>query len=225
MNPREEILEWMQKGCDINTGVTLYSRYGDNYRFKVILYINPLHCKERLRLLLTKIAGVKSTDYSTVVRDQQRDSFREEYPFLAEPNCPMELKALAADKITAYWKCVDLHAHLFDCHKNEACRDTASALVHTFIEDQLIKRELDYYKNHKGILGEHPIFAEQRKISAIRHLSVRELIKKEQQLRDNIWRIKDELSKPDKPHLTHKRQQRLAKKQQELELVMSLQKD
>ncbi|MFR5736823.1 MAG: hypothetical protein ACLUER_14135 [Odoribacter splanchnicus] len=225
MNAREEIINWMRTGCDIGTGVTLYSRYGDNARFKLLLSHHPQLYVAKLRLLLSKIAQVKSGDYSSVIKELGRDKFRQMYPFLTDRNCPMELKALAADKITTYWQCVGLHEQLFTCHKNEDCRNTAASLVHTFIEDCLIKRELEYYKQHHGILGKHPIFAEQRKINNIRKMSIRELLRKEKQLRDNIWRIESELKKGDKPHLQHKRKHRLEEKKRELELVISLQNE
>lgn len=225
MNAREEIISWMSAGCDVTTGVTLYSHYGDNIRFKLLLSLDPRPHILKLRFLLSRIAGVKSTDYSSAVREMERDKFRQMYPFLADRNCPMELKVLAADKITTYWQCVDLHEQLFSCHTNKDCRDTAALLVQTFIEDRLIKHELEYYKQHHGVLGEHPIFAEQQRISNIRKMSLRELLRKEKQLRDNIWRIKSELRKGNKPHLQHERERRLEEKRHELELVISLQKE
>lgn len=225
MATREEIINWMRAGCDISTGVALYSRYGDNVRFKLLLSQDPQPHIAKLRLLLSRIAGVKSTDYSGAVREIERDRFRQMYPFLADRSCPIELKALAADKITTYWQCVDLHEQLFLCHRNEDCRDTAALLVQTFIEDRLIKRELEYYKQHHGVLGEHPVFAEQRKINDIRKMSLRELLRKEKQLRDNIWRIQAELKKGDKPHLLHERERRLEEKKRELELVVRLQSE
>lgn len=225
MDLREEIISWMRSGCDIATGVTLYSRYGNNLRFKLLLSQNPGAYASVLRLTLSKMAGINSSGYSGAVRELERDRFRRMYPFLSDRNCPMELKALAADKITTYWQCVDLHEQLFLCHKNGECRDTAALLVNTFIEDRLIKRELEYYKQHRGILGEHRIFAEQRKISDIRRMPLRELLRKEKQLRDNIWRIRSEIARGDKPHLLHERERRLEEKKRELDLVISLQKD
>ena len=215
----------MRTGCDIGTGVALYSRYGDNTRFKLLLSHHPQPHSAKLRLLLSKIAKIKSSDYSGAIKELERDKFRQMYSFLTDRNCPIELKALAADKITTYWQCVDLHEQLFSCHKNEDCRDTAALLVHTFTEDSLIKRELEYYKQHHGILGKHPIFTEQRKINNIRKMSIRELLRKEKQLRDNIWRIESGLKKGDKPYLEYERRRRLERKQQELELVISLQNE
>lgn len=216
---KEEIITWIREGCDIHRGVALYLQYGDNDHFKTLLSINPGKHRQRLRLLLTRLAGVKSADYSEVFREQEQDKFRKMYPYLGDYDCPIELKALAADKISTYWKCVELHKKLFECHRNIDCRDVAMELVHTFIEDQTIKQELDYYKHHRGFLGLHRIFDSQKRITQIRGMSIRELVRKERQLKDNIWRIKNEISKSDKPHLLPERQARLREKENELKLV------
>ena len=96
----------------------------------------------------------------------------------------------------------------------EDCLAVSFELVNTFIEDYRIKQELDYYKNHHGVLGKHRIFESQSRVDKMRKMSVKELIWKEKQLRDNIWRIKS-----DKPYLLHEREQRLKEREKELELV------
>ncbi|MFR4036498.1 MAG: hypothetical protein ACLTZT_01105 [Butyricimonas faecalis] len=68
----------------------------------------------------------------------------------------------------------------------------AFELVNTFIEGLPDKAELDYYKQHKGFLRKHRIFETQARIDRVRKMSVRELLRKEKQLRDN-WRIKSRL--------------------------------
>ena len=219
---KEKVIAWMKEGCDIRTGVALYRIYGDNLRFKLMLCTSPELHVEKLKLCLAKIAGIKATNYSTAVRELEKDKFRRMYPFLASPDCPIELKALAADKITTYWTVVELHEKLFTCHKNTDCLNTVRKLVNTFIEDQSIKRELDYYKQYQGVLGEHRIFDETKRISRIRNMNLRELFRKEKQLKDNIWRIKSELAKGDKPYLKSEREIRLKEKEKELEIVRKM---
>ena len=51
---------------------------------------------------------------------------------------------------------------------------------------------------------------------------MKELIRKEKQLRDNIWRIKSEIAKGDKPYLLYDREQRLKEREKELELVTQM---
>jgi len=112
-----------------------------------------------------------------------------------------------------------LHEKIFRCGSEEDCLAVSFELVNTFIEDYRIKQELDYYKNHHGVLGKHRIFESQSRVDKMRKMSVKELIRKEKQLRDNIWRIKSEIAKGDKPYLLHEREQRLKEREKELELV------
>ena len=173
----------------------------------------------KLKLLLCRLAGLEETNYSGAIREMERDRFREMYSFLSDRDCPNELKILAADKITTYWRIVELHEKIFRCGSVEDCLAVSFELVNTFIEDYRIKQELDYYKNHHGVLGKHRIFESQSRVDKMRKMSVKELIRKEKQLRDNIWRIKSEIAKGDKPYLLHEREQRLKEREKELELV------
>lgn len=219
---KEAVTAWLKEGCNLNKGVALYLKHGDNERFKKILRASPARVTAKLKLLLCRLAGLEETNYSGVIREMERDRFRQMYAFLADRDCPGELKVLAADKITTYWKIVELHDKLYSCHKNEECLDVAFELVNTFIEDYEIKRELDYYKEHHGVLGRHRIFETQARIDQVRKMSVRDLLRKEKQLRDNIWRIQSEINKGDKPHLLVEREQRLEERQKELEIVIRM---
>lgn len=219
---REKIITWLKEKCDTLKGLALYLRYGDNERFKVLLLREPARNVYKLKLLLCRLAGLNETNYSSAIHQVERDKFREMYPFIAHINCPNELKILASDKITTYWKIVDLHEKLFNCDKNEDCRNTVAELVNVFIEDQEIKQELDYYKQHGGILGHHRIFETVKKIDEIRKMSIKELIKREQNLRENIWRIRSEIAKGDKPHLLFEREKRLREREKELEIVLNI---
>ncbi|MFR4036499.1 MAG: hypothetical protein ACLTZT_01110 [Butyricimonas faecalis] len=40
---------------------------------------------------------------------------------MSDKDCPGELKILAADKITTYWRIVELHDKLYACHENDDC--------------------------------------------------------------------------------------------------------
>lgn len=216
---KEEIVSWLKSGCNLGKGVALYLQYGDNARFKKMLYLDPGKNFLKLKLLLCRLAGLEETNYSGAIREMERDRFREMYSFLSDRDCPNELKILAADKITTYWRIVELHEKIFRCGSVEDCLAVSFELVNTFIEDYRIKQELDYYKNHHGVLGKHRIFESQSRVDKMRKMSVKELIRKEKQLRDNIWRIKSEIAKGDKPYLLHDREQRLKEREKELELV------
>ena len=196
-------MAWLKSGCNLGKGVALYLQYGDNTRFKKMLRLDPGKNFFKLKLLLCRLAGLEETNYSGAIREMERDRFREMYSFLSDRD----------------WRIVELHEKIFRCGSVEDCLAVSFELVNTFIEDYRIKQELDYYKNHHGVLGKHRIFESQSRVDKMRKMSVKELIRKEKQLRDNIWRIKSEIAKGDKPYLLHEREQRLKEREKELELV------
>lgn len=122
----------------------------------------------------------------------------------------MELEALASRKFTKYRAYVRLHRQLRDCTSLEDCAKVAGELVDNYIDNRLIWEELTWYKEHCSLLGKHPAFAEFRRRRELNNLPVKELVKRQQQVEMNIWRVKSELAKGDKPHLDATRRERLA---------------
>lgn len=80
----------------------------------------------------------------------------------------------------------------------------------------MIWEELDYYKKHGSMLGKHPAFAEFRRRNGLLNLSIKELIRRQEQVENNIWRVKNEMAKGNKPHLDVVRKERLAGYEKEL---------
>lgn len=122
----------------------------------------------------------------------------------------MELEALASRKFTKYRAYVRLHRQLRDCTSLEDCAKVAGELVDNYIDNRLIWEELTWYKEHGSLLGKHPAFAEFRRRKELNNLPVKQLVKRQQQVEMNIWRVKSELAKGDKPHLDATRRERLA---------------
>ena len=122
----------------------------------------------------------------------------------------MELEALASRKFTKYRAYVRLHRQLRDCESLEDCARVAGELVDKYIDNRLIWQELTWYKEHGSLLGKHPAFAEFRRRRELNNLPVKELVKRQRQVEMNIWRVKSELAKGDKPHLDATRRERLA---------------
>ena len=122
----------------------------------------------------------------------------------------MELEALASRKFTKYRAYVRLYNKLRDCSTLEQCAKVAGGLVDNYIDNRLIWQELSWYQEHGSILGKHPAFAEFRRRRQLNEMPVKALVKRQQQVEMNIWRVKNEMAKGDKPHLDTQRQERLA---------------
>ena len=122
----------------------------------------------------------------------------------------MELEALASRKFAKYHAYVRLHELLRDCTDLDGCAKVAGELVDNYIDNRLIWQELNWYKEHGTILGKHPAFAEFRRRRQLNDMSVKQLVKRQQQVEMNIWRVKSEMAKGDKPHLDATRRERLA---------------
>ena len=96
------------------------------------------------------------------------------------------------------------------------CFETAKKVIENFIENRNITSEFSYYLEHGNILGKHPVFSVTKKIAEMRKRSILELIRRQRNLNENIWRIRNEIRKGDKPYLLIEREARL--RQRELEL-------
>ena len=122
----------------------------------------------------------------------------------------MELEALASRKFTKYRAYVRLYNKLRDCSTLDQCARVAGELVDNYIDNRLIWQELSWYQEHGSILGKHPAFAEFRRRRELNDMPVKALVRRQQQVEMNIWRVKSEMAKGDKPHLDTQRQERLA---------------
>lgn len=147
---------------------------------------------------------------------------RDQWPFLDEPDCPVELKALVTQKITSYHKYVKLYPQLRECEDLTQCADVAGRLLQAYLDNQAIFREMEYYQKHRRVLGRHPFFKHFQKIYRLRAMTTRQLMQEEQRTKDNIWRVKSELRKGDKPHLEAKRQAKLQEYELKLQEIKAL---
>jgi hypothetical protein len=150
---------------------------------------------------------------------ENRHSFRDEWPFLSDPDCPPELKILAADKITAYNNMRAAHKRLFHSASDADQFAAVHDLVSNYIENYRIYNELKCYKVTGKILGKHSIWVEMQRLKSIRQSSPVELPLMAKKLQHNIWRIKSEIAKGDKPHLRPEREKKIREKQRELQEI------
>lgn len=155
-------------------------------------------------------------------RLRERSDTRKRWPFLDDPNTPVELKALITQRITRWHEYTKLYQQLRDCTDVEACAYVAGKLLDAYLDNQAITRELDYYQKNGKVLGRHPMFRHFQQLARLRSSSVKDLIREQQKTKDNIWRIKSEMKKGDKPHLDEKRRQKLQEYEMKLQEINNL---
>ena len=222
MTEKEVINEWIKSGANVKVGVRIFIMLRGETPFGRVTRRHPDGNSRLAIRALFKIAEVEpegtviikssgTVRPLTIEATEKAPVFREMFPFLGDPNCPYELKILAADKITAYRNAVVAHQKLADCTNLDACYITAKTIVENWIENELIFEELQYYGEMKKVLGKHPIFDEMKKIRSLRKAKAKDIFRQRKNLYDNINRIKFEIKRGDKPHLLSEREKRLRK--------------
>lgn len=154
------------------------------------------------------------------LRGQRR--LREEFPFLGRPDCPLELKALVTDRITHYHAYREYYPQLFTATTPEECTAIAGKVVNAYIENRRVWEELKYYQQHRRILGHHPIFKQFSNLRKVRTMSLRDLLRREEQVKNNIWRVESVMKRDPKPELVQTRLDRLHGYQAELAEIRRL---
>lgn len=206
-----ELELWLKTGADVHEGLRLLSVYKPNPYLAKMVEAHP----DKYRALLIKtLSGItREAVASTAVRTVK---MRDEWPFLSEDDCPIELKILAADKITAWKNYVTNHQKLFSVCSLEECLETAKNCVFFYCQNRKIFSEFAHYKEHKAILGKHPIFQELDRLKNYRGMDVLSLIRNEKNLLQAIWRLKRRMGKGDRPDLDESRRELLGSKEREL---------
>lgn len=214
---RLEIIGWVKSGAPLHEGVRLFALLaGDDHPFLKLIQADSEANYPILIYELCRRFGLEPEQIT------KREKFRDNWPFLNEPNCPPELKILAADKISAYHRYTRAHSLLFDCVTAEEQLATVKVLIRSYLENRSIIAEFVHYKEHGHGLGKHPVFRQLRELESLRTLNPVELVQLKGKLEHNIWRIEKELSSGTKPHLEAERTERLRWKRMQLEEVTKL---
>lgn len=144
---------------------------------------------------------------------------RDEFPFLREKDCPDALKILVANMISAYEAYHLAHERLFTAMEPEDFAKASEEVVENYLDNREIWDELIHYKEHKTLLGLHPIFEALNRYEEIKKMNGTELVKLIKSLENNISRnMKLINDQPEHPE-THNRKERVEKYQQELDEV------
>lgn len=206
-----EVDRWMSSGAGVQEGLRLLCKYAPNRHIESLIRKAPGRFGYLLKEILAPHASSPQLQHQA-----ERRKFREEWTFLSEPDCPAELKILAADKITAWRNYVDAHAELFNCTSPEECFEIAKKILENFLNNRKILSEFSNYRDHHKVLGKHPIFKESQKMAELRSLTLGDLIKKQKNLQNAIWRTEALLRKGDHPELSAQRESGVKEKRRML---------
>lgn len=212
-----EIEKWIREGADVREGLRLLSAYRPNPWLAALVKRAP----DRYGHLLRKALGVMDKAASGEAASRRR-TLRDDWPFLGDPDCPQELKILAADKITAMRGFAEAHAGLYSCATPEEAYETASKCILFYCQNRRIVSEFAYYKEHKAVLGRHEIFEDSRRMRELRTAGILELIRRQKNLRTSINKLKAKLRSGARPDLELARAELLSRRERELAEVERL---
>lgn len=206
-----EIDQWLREGAGVRKGLRLLSVYRPNPYLARMVERHPEKYRD---LLIRALAG---TDRKAVAETAASDrSFREDWPFLSKPDCPQELKILAADKITAWTNFAAEHERLFSCVSPEQCLETAKKCVFFYRQNRKIFSEFAHYRETGRVLGKHPVFAETLRYREMLSAGPFDLMRRRHNLLSAISRLRVQLASGDRPDLEAGRRELLASKEREL---------
>lgn len=208
----EEVDLWLRTGAGVREGLRLLSVYKPNPYLSRMVERHP----EKYRDLLVRALTGQSRRTLAETSASRSRSFREEWTFLSKPDCPPELKILAADKITAWSEFSRAHEALFDCLTPEQCLETAKRCVFFYHQNRKIFSEFAHYRETGQILGKHPVFTESRRFREMQTAGPWELMRRQHNLRSAVSRLRGQLASGDRPDLEAGRRELLRSKEREL---------
>lgn len=170
------------------------------------------------------------------VEVRQEIKFRDEFPFINDPNLIPELKILVTDKFNHYYAFCDAHKELItrvvlpwiegkkeseseEQITNDVIFGIAKGLVQNFEADQLIYDELIHYKEKGEVLGVHPIFKKRVMQSAVDAMTIPEAVKRASNLENYIRRDAKKSDEAKNPEDKQKFAEKVVEWKSELILV------
>lgn len=178
---KNEIRDYLCGPRDHRRGVDLYIAHGNDIWLKRRLYADDSAAARAILLTqLQRLAGLTDAEFRALPRRAAAPTastpadtpaptkadaapettkkiirFREKFPFLEAPDCPDVLKILVSDMFTAHSKFVKAHEHLRLMNDQDSLQAYAQAreTVESYLENQEIWAELEYYRDHGKILG------------------------------------------------------------------------
>lgn len=214
-----DIEKWLKEGAGVREGLRLLSLHKPNPYLERMVERHPERYRDLLVRTLTGSDPAAAAAAAATSTGGTGRGFREDWPFLAEPDCPPELKILAADKITAWTSFAREHERLFACATLDQCLETAKQCVFFYQQNRKIFSEFAHYRETGQILGKHPVFGETRRAEEMRTAGPWELMRRQHNLRAAISRLRSQLRAADRPDLEASRRELLSVKERELSEV------
>jgi hypothetical protein len=118
--------------------------------------------------------------------------------------------------LTAYDTYKLSHEALFVASTFEQIEKASRDTVENYLENRAIWDELNYYKQHGAVLGNHPIFAWMKRVDVIRHMNVGDLVTLKIRIENNLIRNRSAVRKQPGHKSTSDRLERIRKMEQEL---------
>lgn len=232
------IHNWLLGGADPTVGLRLFMDYTDPNL--IIAKMVSKHPERHLQIMKVALFAKAKMPYDfeipTQVQEKRESTniqrhelnkarqyqLRTQWPFLADHDCPPELKLLISDKITAYRNCVQAYDSLSDCSDHKELLSKLSSLVNNFIDNHKIYKELKHYKDNKKVLGDHKIFGQFQRIKDLRNLKSIDLFKKKKNIEHAIWRNTSLIKKDKRSDLLQQREEKIKELQMQLAEVNRL---
>lgn len=122
-------------------------------------------------------ARIKEEQKERAEREETHVRLREEFPFLNEADCPDEFEDIVQEMVSAYYRYKKKHKLLFDSDPTDLknCFSSARGVVEPFLQNRLCWRELNHYKLHGEILGEHALFRNKKRYQELKAMNTYEL--------------------------------------------------
>ncbi|KAA6325083.1 hypothetical protein EZS27_025663 [termite gut metagenome] len=216
----------MAEGASTSRGLRLMKEANAPLLVLRLIRSNPHANRQVMITYLCQLYGIETNykvcTHQEVIVTRKSESFRDEFPYLNDPACPAELETLSSRKFAKYHLYVHLHKQLRDCTSLKECAHISRQLIDNYLENRQIWEELNYYKEHHALLGKHAVFREFARRKELLSLPVKELMLRKSKIENNIWRVKNEIKKKDKPHLDALRAERLVSYETELTEVNRL---
>lgn len=153
---------------------------------------------------------------------------REEFPFLNEKDCPTEMYVVVGKRIAAFKQYQKLHAELQNAitenteNLDQTAIDNLTCEVEAaFSDNQALWKELNYFKENKKILGDHPILFEAKAKAEVDKMTSEELVKYRGASMTYFSKKKTELEKLKDEEKIAKIRKGIAQRNYKMELVLA----